>query len=63
MDKIIVEMVANASTMNKAVEKINMLEQLAHQYGWFKKAQDKKKAGITESEINNLKMKFTKSST
>jgi len=41
-----------------------MLEQLAHQYGWIKKMRDKKAAsgGITETEINNLKMKFTKES-
>ena len=38
------------------------MEQLAHQYGWFKKNESKKTAGITETEVNNLKLKFTKDS-
>lgn len=40
MDRIIVEMVTNAHTLNKAVEMINMLEMLAQQYGWFRKKRE-----------------------
>lgn len=46
--------------MNKAVESINYLEQLAIEHGLDKK--EKGKGGISEGELNDLRIKYTKES-
>ena len=62
LPKIIVEVLANVSQMNRAVETINYFEQLAIEQGVSKKGKDKNKLGISESEINDMRIKYTKES-
>jgi predicted RecB family endonuclease len=59
LDRIIVEVLANVSQMNKAVETINYYEQLAIGQGLSAK---NSKGGISESELNDMRIKYTKES-
>ncbi len=59
LDRIILEVLGNLSQMNKAVETINQFEQLAIDHG---RGKAKGKGGITESEFNEMRVKYTKES-
>lgn len=67
MERIIVELIGNASAMIKAIQEINLLEQLAIELGYIKKgggnAVAAQRYGISEREINNMRTKMTKEST
>ena len=67
MERIIVELIGNASAMIKAIQEINLLEQLAIELGYIKKgggnAAAAQRYGISEREINNMRTKMTKEST
>jgi hypothetical protein len=63
LDRIIVEVLANVSQMNKAVETINYYEQLAIGQGLSGGSNSKSgKGGISESELNDMRIKYTKES-
>lgn len=66
MDRIVIEIVGNTSMLSRAVQQINMLEQLAIEMGYIKKSGNEAAAqryGISEQDIDNLRQKATKSST
>jgi len=58
LDRIIVEVISNLSTMSAAVTQINMIEQMMAQYG--KKMA--KKSGMSESQLNEMRLKYTSGS-
>jgi hypothetical protein len=62
LDRIVVEVLANVSQMNKAVETINYLEQLAIEHGMSTNSKQKNKVGISEGELNDMRVKYTKES-
>ena len=62
LDRITVEVLANVSQMNKAVETINYFEQLAIEQGMSGKSKGGNKSGISEGELNDLRIKYTKES-
>jgi hypothetical protein len=64
LDRIVIEVIANLSQMNKAVETINYFEQLAIEQGLSgsKGGGGKNKSGISEGELNDLRLKYTKES-
>jgi hypothetical protein len=62
LDRIVIEVLANLSQMNKAVETINYFEQLAIEHGMSTNSKSKNKAGISEGELNDLRVKYTKES-
>lgn len=67
MERIIIEIIGNASAMIKAIGQINMLEQLAISMGYIKEGGGNKAAsqkyGLSETEINDMRNKMTKEST
>jgi hypothetical protein len=62
LDRIVIEVLANLSQMNKAVETINYFEQLAIEHGMSTNSKSKNKIGISEGELNDLRVKYTKES-
>lgn len=48
--------------MNKDVESLNQFEQMALSYGMVSSSKSKSKHGISEAEINDLRLKYTKES-
>ena len=62
LDRIIVEVIANLSQMNRAVETINYLEMLVNEKGLAADSKSKGKGGISETEINDMRLKYTKES-
>ncbi len=62
LHRIVVEVLANVSQMNKAVETINYFEQIAIGQGLSGSGKSKNKPGISEGELNDLRLKYTKES-
>jgi hypothetical protein len=62
LDRITVEVLSNVSQMNKAVETINYFEQIAIEQGMSSGGKAKNKSGISEGELNDLRLKYTKES-
>ena len=62
LDRIVIEVLGNFSSMNKAMETINKFEQMAIASGYMSK-KAKNSYGISEGELNDLKLKYTKDST
>lgn len=62
LDRIVVEVIGTFSQMNKAVDTINKFEQMAIAAGMMTQ-KAKSKYGISEGELNDLKLKYTKDST
>lgn len=56
LDRIIVEVLSSVSTMNRAVDEINKIEQMVIDQG----LQSKKAGGISETDINDMRLKYTK---
>mmetsp|Transcript_10422 Transcript_10422/g.10459 ORF Transcript_10422/g.10459 Transcript_10422/m.10459 type:complete len:163 (-) Transcript_10422:1298-1786(-) len=62
LDRIILEVIDNISKMNQAVETINKFEQMAINYGYMAN-KAKSKMGISETEFNEMRLKYTKEQT
>ncbi|CDW80673.1 proteasome-associated protein ecm29 homolog [Stylonychia lemnae] len=62
LDRIILEFMRNLSTMNEAVSYINMIEQMAIGQGISTSGKQKGTSGFSESELTDLRIKFTKES-
>jgi hypothetical protein len=60
LDRIIVEVLANVGQMNRAVEEINKIEQMVIDQGLQSKKGGAGKGGISETEINDLRLKYTR---
>eukprot|EP00347_Sterkiella_histriomuscorum_P023653 403333856 len=62
LDKITLVIIGNLSQMNESLEAINQFEQYALSYGMSTSSKVKNKIGVSEAEINDLRVKYTKES-
>ena len=62
MDRIIIEVLSNLSQMNLAQDKINQIEQYAIQKNIYSKYEGDVKNTITESMVNDLRIKYSRDS-